>query len=163
VKVSDTVSGTLCVLGGAALAWHAGGFPKTAVQAYGPGFFPQLLGVLLAACGVVLVLRGVAQRQAAAATADAVPDWARSPAAWARVALIPGAVLGYLGLAPAIGFLGAAVVPSGIMLAILTRRPVLALLVATLSAAGIWLVFAKLLLVALPEGPPERLLDALLP
>jgi len=158
VKVSDTVSGALCVLGGVALAWHAGGFPRTAVQAYGPGFFPQLLGVLLAACGVVLVLRGVAQRQAAVAA----PDWARSPAAWARVALIPGAVLAYLGLAPAIGFLGAAVLPTAIMLAVLTRRPVLALLVALVSAAVIWLVFAKVLLVALPQGPPERLLATLL-
>ena len=72
-------------------------------------------------------------------------------------------MLAYLGLAPAIGFLGAAVVPTATMLAILTLRPVLALLVATVSAAGIWLVFAKLLLVALPEGPPERLLDTLLP
>jgi putative tricarboxylic transport membrane protein len=154
MRVSDTISGLACVLGGAALAWHASGFPRTAVQTYGPGFFPGLVGLLLAGCGVLLMLRGIGQRR----PAIAVPDWSRSPAAWARVALIPACVLAYLVLAPRIGFLGAASIPTAIMLAILTSKPALSVLVATGSAIAIWLVFAKVLLVPLPIGPLEMLL-----
>ncbi|MCC7281696.1 MAG: tripartite tricarboxylate transporter TctB family protein [Acetobacteraceae bacterium] len=154
MRVSDTLSGGICVLAGAALAWHAAGFPKTAVQAYGPGFFPELLGMLLGICGVLLIVRGVSERQ----PITDLPAWTRSPAAWARVALIPACVVAYLELAPRIGFLGAATIPTAIMLAILSRRPWLSLLVAAGSAVAIWLMFAKLLLVPLPAGPLEMLL-----
>lgn len=152
MRLSDTLPGTLCVLGGAALVWHAAGFPQTAVQAYGPKFFPQVLGVLLAICGVLLLLRG------ARAPGGALPAWVKSPAAWARVAMIPACVLAWLWLAPRIGFLGAATIPTAIMLLVLTRRPAISLAVAAASALVIWLVFGKLLLVPLPRGPLEDFL-----
>lgn len=154
MRVSDALSGALFVLAGVALAWHAAGFPKTAVQAYGPGFFPALLGILLALSGLLLILRGLIQRQALLM----VPDWARRPRGWLQLAMLPGVVVAYLWLAPRLGFLAAAILPSGALLAWLTRRPALGLGVAALSALVIWLMFAKVLLVPLPAGPLESLL-----
>lgn len=154
MKLSDAVPGALCVLAGVGLAIHAAGFPRTAVQAYGPGFFPGLLGLLLAACGVLLVARGIAGR----AAAPAGPSWIASPHAWFRVALVPACVLAWLWLGPRIGFLGAASIPTAIMLAILTRRPLLSVAVAAGSAIAVWVLFARVLLVPLPVGPLEALL-----
>lgn len=154
MRVSDAVSGAVCVAAGAALAFHAASFPRTAVQAYGPGFFPALLGIALAASGLLLIGRGLAARQPLLA----LPDWVRRPAAWARLATLPACVLAYMALAPVIGFLGAASLPTAAMLAALTHRPALSMAVAVGSALAIWLVFAKLLLVPLPVGPLEALL-----
>jgi hypothetical protein len=44
------------------------------------------------------------------------------------------------------------------MLAILTRRPLLSLVVAVGSAIAVWMLFARVLLVPLPVGPLEALL-----
>jgi putative tricarboxylic transport membrane protein len=153
MRLSDTLPGALCVAAGATLAWHAQGFPQTAVQAYGPGFFPTVLGALLATCGVLLVLRG------ARAPGPKLPGWVTQPAAWARVAMVPACVVAWLWLGPRIGFLGAAIIPTAIMLAVLTRRPLLSLAIAASTAMAIWLLFAKLLLVPLPVGPLEAWLS----
>lgn len=154
MKLSDAVLGVLVMLGGAALAWHAQSFPRTPVQAYGPGFFPTLLGLSLVLCGALLAARGLGARQPVLA----LDAWARSPAAWLRIALVPGVVLAYLALAPRAGFLAAAALPTFLMLAFLTRRPVLSAAVAAGTAASMWLVFAEILLVPLPRGPLEALL-----
>lgn len=154
MKLSDAALGLLVMLAGAALAWHAQSFPRTPVQAYGPGFFPTLLGAALVVCGGLLAARGFSRR----APLLVLERWARSPAAWLRIALVPAVVLAYLALAPRAGFLAAAALPTFLMLAFLTRRTVLSAAVAVGTALAMWLVFAEILLVPLPRGPLEALL-----
>jgi putative tricarboxylic transport membrane protein len=154
VKFSDGIFGLAFAAFGGWLIVHAAGFPTPPGNAYGPGFFPTILGAALAIAGVVLALPSLLARDPLLVLAD----WARSPGGWLRLAMVPGVVLAYLALAPRAGFLAAATLPTALLLAWLTRRPLLGIAVAAGSALAVWFVFGTLLLVPLPRGPLEALL-----
>lgn len=84
-------SGLAAFFGGVGLRYKAG----TAME-MGPGYFPAMICIALAAVGVALVVRGLSVRET-----DADPD---EPAfAWRPLAFICGAVLFF---AAAVGWLG---------------------------------------------------------
>ncbi|MCX8100950.1 MAG: tripartite tricarboxylate transporter TctB family protein, partial [Geminicoccaceae bacterium] len=103
MRLGDLPLGLLVLALGVAVWLGAQQFPTMAYFRYGPGFFPGLIGILLAACGLVLVLQGlVAGGRARWFEAAA---WTRTPRHLVDLALVAGAVVAYALLADRLGFL----------------------------------------------------------
>ena len=100
MRVSDTLSGLVISIFGAAIAAYARTFPPMPGQPVGPSLFPTIVG-----CG--LIIFGAALMVSAARTPHtrwiALDDWARRPRMVVNVALVTGAV-GFYALA--VGWLG---------------------------------------------------------
>ena len=59
MKLSDTVWGVLLLALSAAILWNVRTFPQIPGQSIGPGAFPGVLAVVLAACALALIVRGL--------------------------------------------------------------------------------------------------------
>jgi putative tricarboxylic transport membrane protein len=142
----------LCAVGGA-VASVARALPSIAAQAYGPGFFPSLVGLVLAGCGLIMVVRSLLQmrgRPAAATAAHAAfPNGGRNLAAIAWV--VGGLALIAFGM-QAIGFLICVPVFMVGYMVIVGER-LLWSVVLSLGTTGIaYYAFARLLKVQIPMG-----------
>ena len=85
MRLNDTLTGILLFVIGVAVAGYAQTFPASPGQDIGPGLFPSVIGCGLALCGVVLLIGGVRQSRAMAATRPeetASDSGQRSGAAW---------------------------------------------------------------------------------
>lgn len=58
MRFNDAVLGLVILLGGLAIVLQASTFPATHGQAYGPGFFPTIIGTTLILSGLVLIVSG---------------------------------------------------------------------------------------------------------
>lgn len=155
----DIVLGLLVALLGGAVLWIAGGWEPMAGMAYGPGFFPGLIGAGLLICGAALVLGGVRARIAGRAGPPVRLDaWWGSPLALARAGAVLAAVIGYVLLAPVLGFLLTLFLVAVGLFAILAVRWWLALLLAVATPAVLYYAFGTLLRIPLPRGPVETLI-----
>ena len=77
MKLNDAVWGALLLLLSAALLVHVQSFPTIPGQKIGPALFPGAIAVALAACAVLLVLKGLAARGAGGDRAQWIvfDDW----------------------------------------------------------------------------------------
>jgi len=100
----DLVSGTLCLVGGAGALLEAGKDTIGSLTSPGPGFYPAILGALLALVGLLIV-------GAALAASHATDDVGTEPVGgpdWRGCACIVGGVMAFIvvawlaGLSPAI-------------------------------------------------------------
>jgi putative tricarboxylic transport membrane protein len=156
---NDLALGLLVAVFGGAVLWIAGGYEPVAGMAYGPGFFPSLIGIGLVICGAALAVGGVrAMAAGRAGSAVNLAPWWRSPLAVARAASVLGAAIFYILVAPILGFhLTLFLVAAGLF-AILAVRWWLTLLLAVLTPAILAYVFGTLLRIPLPRGPVEVML-----
>lgn len=148
MKLSDTVWGALLLALSLAVLWNIQGFPRIPGQNIGPGAFPGLLAVLLAVCAVLLILRGIKQREAHAT----MGAWLRSGAHVGNFVLTVCVLLFYIVAADTLGFLITAALILLAMFLKLGVRPLLALTIAVLTVFVIHLIFYKMLRVTLPWG-----------
>lgn len=142
----DVYAGGLLALVGSAFAWGSTSYTVGSSARMGPGYFPLMLGVLLALLGLIILLRGwrrgPAQRQAVGA-------WAWKPLFFIVASnLLFGVLLGglpSLGL-PAMGFI-AAIFGLTVVAGFAGERFSLkeSLLLATVLAVGSYLAFVLLL------------------
>ncbi len=118
----------------------------------GPRAFPVLLGILLAAAGVLLLLETRNRRSAilqSASRPDAPPVESR-PRAVVTVAL---ATMVFFGLLEPLGYLvGFTLYLFLVMLWLHGRKPVTCFAIAALFAVGSYALFVKGLAVSLPKG-----------
>lgn len=157
----DIVLGLLVALLGGAVLWIAGGWQPMAGMAYGPGFFPGLIGAGLVICGAALVIGGLRARLAGRGGPPLRLDaWWGRPLALARAGAVIAAVIGYLLLAPLLGFLLTLFLVAIGLFAILAVRWWLALLLALVTPAVLFYVFGTLLRIPLPRGPIETLIGS---
>ncbi|MBK0023847.1 tripartite tricarboxylate transporter TctB family protein [Ochrobactrum sp. S46] len=114
--------------------------------AYGPGFFPLLLGIVIAASGTWLALAGAGR------AIDEVEGERYSLRAFAKPAVVFLAALTYVFFSQQVGFLILA--PIILMSLLLLGRVSigLSLVIAMATAIIVYIVFAKILLVPLPLG-----------
>ena len=122
-------------------------------QHFGPALFPGLLGIGLAACGALLVVRGA---RAGGAPWVALAPWTRRARPVAGfVSVLAGLAL-YVVLAEPLGFhlTGFLLVLAWTL--VFGARPALAVPVAIAAPILIHLAFYKLLRVPLPWGVLER-------
>jgi len=148
VKLNDAVWGALFLALARAVLWNVQSFPRIPGQNIGPGAFPGLLAVILAACGVLLIVRG--RREGAAR--GSLGQWLRSPGHVGNFVLTAGVLVFYIVAANTLGFIITAAV---ILLALFLKlgvRPVVAFPVAIATVFIIHLIFYKLLRVSLPWG-----------
>jgi len=153
MRLNDAVFGVLLLLLGAFIINEARGFPDLPGQSYGPAFFPNVVGTLLAICGVLLIGRGIAERHEL--TFARFGPWARSPRHVVNFILVPVALVAYILLSDTVGF----VPMSFVILAVLLYRFGCSM-VATVGLAAcatllIHALFYKFLLVPLPWGVLE--------
>jgi putative tricarboxylic transport membrane protein len=148
MKISDAVTGTLLLILAAAIGIYVSGFPAMSGQKYGAALFPGMIAVGLAACGALLLARGMRTK----APAVEFAPWIRMPALAANFALVCSALLLYIFASEPLGFM-----PTGalLLLALFLKfgvRLLPAVVVAPLAVLAIHLLFYKLLKVPLPWG-----------
>ncbi|SHE29838.1 Tripartite tricarboxylate transporter TctB family protein [Lampropedia hyalina DSM 16112] len=152
----DFVAGLLFTVVGVAFALGARHYPVGTAARMGPGYFPMLLGVLLAVLGVAIALKAVLRR------GDAASDGAIGPWAWRPLLMVLSAnfafgvlLVGLPGLGiPSMGLVVA--IYALVLLASLATRPVRwgeTLGLATVLAVGSYLVFIRGLGLVLPVWP----------
>ncbi|OQW89208.1 MAG: hypothetical protein BWK72_04460 [Rhodoferax ferrireducens] len=72
----DVYAGALLALVGSAFAWGATSYTSGTSARMGPGYFPLMLGVLLAVLGLVIALRGARRRPE---QREGIGPWAWKP------------------------------------------------------------------------------------
>lgn len=123
-------------------------FPVVHGARFGPDFFPSIVSVLMAMCGIVLVVRGLRNR-----------NWEFSLGAWrgnrrsvaAGVIMIAGVFL-YIFFLDSLGFIVLAVANTTILMVILGNRLLPSVILSTVVTATAFFVFTHLLYVPLPAG-----------
>jgi len=148
MKISDAVMGALLLILAAAIGIYVSGFPGMSGQRYGAALFPGMIAAGLAACGALLLARGLREK----APAFEFAPWIREAPLIANFALICGALLFYIFASDTLGFM---VTGFLLLLALFLKlgvRPLTSIVVAPLAVLVIHLLFYKLLKVPLPWG-----------
>jgi putative tricarboxylic transport membrane protein len=151
----DGIAGLIGLAVSLLLLPQALSLPKLPIVPVGPGFYPTIVLVFMALTSALLLLQDVrAQRQPAAASADATPA---VPRAYGLVAAAFAAIAAYIALLPLIGFRVATVLFVVVFQVILERPRTLQgwLLMAAIAigtSAVTYTVFNNYLLVLLPRG-----------
>ena len=146
MRLSDRLMGAGAVVAGAVIFGATLRFPRLEDGAPGPALFPQMLAGLMVLFGAILVVR---PERAAAAPAAASGERRRAAV---NVALVFGAIVAFMVVAPGAGFLLTA---SGILFVLMWRlgtAPWRAALVAAGLTLFVYVVFGKVLRVPLPLG-----------
>ena len=153
LKINDALIGAALVALGLVILWHIQGFPAMQGQRFGPAWFPGIIAVGLAACGALLVARGV--RSGAALFTPG--DWMRRPRPRAGFASVIVGLALYVVLSNPLGFHVTSALLLLAWLRILGARWPVAIPVALIAPVLIHLAFYKVLRIPLPWGVLERL------
>jgi putative tricarboxylic transport membrane protein len=148
MKISDAVMGALLLVLAAAIGVYVSGFPGMSGQRYGAALFPGIIAAGLAACGALLLARGVREK----APAFEFAPWTRDAPLAANFALVCVALLFYIFAVETLGFM---VTGFLLLLALFLKlgvRPLTSVVVAPVAVLVIHLLFYKLLKVPLPWG-----------
>jgi len=108
MKVHDVIVGGVIFGLGAFVATTGYMLRPPRHLAYGPGFFPMLIGFGLMTVGALIAIQALSTlRGSRWAT---VPEWARSRAGLLRFAIIPAAIVFYIVAVGPLGFLATATI-----------------------------------------------------
>jgi putative tricarboxylic transport membrane protein len=156
VRVNDAITGLLLVLFSIAVFLYSTTFPKIFGMQFGAGFWPQLLSVLLALCGISLIFTGIRARTTGVAWLE-LDKWWEQPGVFTTVAMVPASILFYIYASDFLGF----IICSLIIIFVLAFRFGLslnkALMLSAVTTIGMHVVFVEILLVALPWGLLETI------
>ena len=150
MKFNDAIVGIVIALLGAAIIFQATSFQRAQHIPYGPGFLPTILGSGLVACGVVLIVAGIAARRTQRLLE--LGEWSRSPRHIFGFVLILACLAFYALFADDIGHFACSVLILWALIAHLTRRPWRALFISLIASIAIQYFFVEGLLVPLPWG-----------
>ena len=148
MKVSDAVMGGLLLVLAAAIGVYVSGFPGMPGQRYGAALFPGTIAAGLAACGALLLVRGLREK----ASGIGFAPWTGEVPLAANFALVCGALLFYILVSETLGFM---ITGTLLLLALFLKLGVrfsVSVVVAPSAALVIHLLFYKLLKVPLPWG-----------
>ena len=148
MRLADGLSGGVVVAGAALLLWTASGLPDMPGQRFGPATFPTLIGIAMAAAGLVVLWRGRAERPL-----FSIGTLGHDRRVQVAVLWLLGGLVAMLVLWQPVGFPLLAAVYSGGLMLILGVRPLPAVFWACAVSVVVHLVFTRLLLVPLPAGP----------
>ena len=142
----DVYAGAVLALVGLAFAWGATSYPLGTSARMGPGYFPLMLGILLALLGLIIMLRAWRRDPQ---LRSAIGPWAWKPLVFIVASnLLFGVLLGGLPTmgVPAMGFI-AAIYGVTLVAGMAGERFSLkeSLLLATVLAVGCYLAFVVLL------------------
>ncbi len=155
MRFNDAVIGIVLILLGAAVIWHTRGFPAMPGQKYGPDLFPNIIAGGLIIGGALLVAIGL-RSGLPAVRAGA---WTRQPLLLANFFAVLAALLFYILLSDALGFLLTATLLLFGLIALFRRgHAPSSFAIALVAAVVIHQAFSRLLLVPLPRGVIETLI-----
>lgn len=149
MRLNDAVLGLVLLIFAAAMMAYTTTFPAMPGQNYGPALFPLLIGVGMAACGLLLIAQGLRARRVAGGRLVA---WTAPASGRLNLLLVLAALLFYILASDWLGFIPTAILILTPLLLRLGTRPAAALAVAVAATLVIHTLFARLLLVPLPWG-----------
>lgn len=152
MRFNDAVFGVLLLVAAGAIFVVARGFPGMPGQDFGPALFPDLIAAGLVICGGVLIYTGVRRPEFQGAVE--LGEWARSGGHLVDVGLVIGGLVVLIAVWDRVGFLIAATLLTGGLVARFRGGRVVGSFVGALVACLIidW-IFRRVLLVPLPLGP----------
>jgi putative tricarboxylic transport membrane protein len=150
MKLNDAVFGAVFLALSLLVLWTIQSYPKIPGQNIGPAAFPGLISALLAACSVMLIVKGVRERNGGAWFVRGA--WSSQRQQLVAFAVTVGALALYVVAAETIGFLILGSLMLVAMMLALKVRPALAVVVALIATLVIHIAFYKLLRVPLPWG-----------
>lgn len=156
MKLNDAILGAAFLALSLWIGISALAMPRMAGSAIGAGTFPLVVALMMAAGGLSLTLSGLKTWRSAPVAQLA--DWLDNRPALTRAGAAITFVLIYALLGEWIGF--PLLVPA-MMIALLwltTGRPLASVILGCLISAGVWLLFARVLMVPLPLGLMSRIL-----
>lgn len=152
MKFNDALSGLFFILFGMLLFYLTRDYPSMPGQDYGPALFPRLIGTLMAAGGLILVIKGA--RTWRRVPMVEMPDWVRSPRHVGNFLAVLAALVFYIVISDWLGF----IITGSIVLMFLLlwlRGPKYWLSSALITVATVVLMheaFGQILRVPLPWG-----------
>ena len=150
MKLDDAANGLIAVLLGALMLLGAQALPTPQFIAYGPGFFPSIVGGLLMAAGAAMIVR----RLSAGGFGPLVRFTREGSAARAALSfgVVAAALFFYIATSKWLGFLPAMVVSLSVMLLWFDRRPLLDIGLAVAGTLVLHTFFYQFMQVQLPWG-----------
>ncbi len=154
MKLNDAIWGGLSVLLAAALLLHVRTFPTIPGQQYGPALFPGVIAVGLLICGVGLILKGVASRDAHGAERRwmVFDPWTRSRPQLVRLTAVVAVNLLYVFFSDRLGFIVTGIIYLGVLFVAFRVRKRWIVPLAVGLTLLIHYAFYRLLRVPLPWG-----------
>jgi len=151
MRIDDRIMALGLGLLAAVVIWSARGIPSVPGTTFGPDLLPMIVGVSLAACGVLIFVGGV--RAAGTVPWVDLSDWAgRGRGIVGAVWAVGGTIVGVLFLQQ-LGFPLFAFVFALPLMLLMGARPVISIVVSAVVALVAFAIFYYLLLVPLPVGP----------
>jgi putative tricarboxylic transport membrane protein len=150
MKFNDALIGAVLLALSVAIMVAALGYPHIPGQNVGPGAFPGLLAVLLGACSVMLIARGLRERAGGRWITPGA--WLRSPGPLRNFLVTVGSLLFYIFASEPLGFIPSGVIVLSAMMWTLGVRRRWILPIALFVTLLIHTVFYKGLRVPLPWG-----------
>ncbi|MFN3286570.1 MAG: tripartite tricarboxylate transporter TctB family protein [bacterium] len=145
MRLGEVAAGVALAAVGVYAAIAASKFPRLAEGYPGPGLFPQILGLLLGACGIAVLW--AARRPSPEARHGYEPNELLHAAEAAGMVVVYMAVVNRLGFVPTVGAL------LTLLMARLGVGLARAIPVGFGLAVGLYVLFGRLLRVPLPPGP----------
>lgn len=159
MKLGDLPLGILAGLFGLAVILEAASFPEMAGMAYGPEFFPTLVGIGFCLCGFALIAGDLRARLSATARPLFTVEAAlRQRKAQLRAAAVLVTVVAFILLAKPLGFILALALLLFFLLRSLATGWIVSLAIALALPFALHFCFTNLLRVPLPRGFVETLL-----
>ncbi|MBL8661930.1 MAG: tripartite tricarboxylate transporter TctB family protein [Candidatus Odyssella sp.] len=152
MRFHDSVIGLIAVMIGGFVLYQASAFQnfQSHQLAYGPGFFPSIVAMVLIAAGLVLTFSRLSSLRRAGWIE--IEPWLRTPRLVLNAAAVLLSVVVYILAADAVGFLIVAPAILFVLLVLLWGRPAWALVIALATTFAIHQFFVVVLLVPLPWG-----------
>ncbi len=153
MRINDAIWGALLLLLAAALLVHIQSFPTIPGQKYGPALMPGVIGVGLAICGALLVLKGLALRKSGEHVHWLrTAEWIRVPGRVVAFAVTIGVNAFYIYAVDLLGFIVTGTIYLAALFAVFGVRRSRIVPVALVITLVIHYAFYKLLRVPLPWG-----------
>lgn len=150
MRVNDAISGGVLVAFATGIIVLSQRLPPFPGQAYGPSLFPTILGIGLAVCGAMLILRGLKARGAGAPWGESA--WLANGRARGNVLVVLGVIATYILLSDRVGFVLTATPLLLFLLLWLRVKPVTAILTAIIAVLVVDWFFGWMFRVPLPIG-----------
>jgi len=158
VKFNDAALALLIGILGAAIILEASTFPEMAGMAYGPEFFPILLGIGFLICATFLAINAV--RSAAAGNRSPLlqlAPWFADKMAVLRVVTVLAVVIFFVAAANSLGFLLTTGIGALVSLTVLRAGTFQIASISVAFPLAAHFVFSSVLRVPLPRGVIEKL------
>jgi len=160
MKVSEFSLACIILLLGSGIVLRVNTFPVVGGMAYGPAFFPRLVGIGFIVCSVLLFGSAWLKRRAVVENASertTLVAGANLPSVFRFLSILVALGL-YIAGGPVLGFLATTTLVTGAMFAMFRVKLRLLLILSPCLSVSLYLLFEQLLRVPLPRGLLERLI-----